>query len=50
MNKNVDKNIQSEIDNKRNLNVEKIIDFANNVDISDVKSVLDRQIEYNHIP
>lgn len=32
---------------RRILNVNDIFDFANNVDINDVKELLDRQIEYN---
>lgn len=32
---------------KKLLNVEKIYEFANSVDIADVKEILDRQIEYN---
>ncbi|MGN1345111.1 MAG: serine dehydratase subunit alpha family protein [Traorella sp.] len=32
---------------KKTLNVEKIVEFANNVNINDVKALLDRQIQFN---
>lgn len=48
VNKDIE-DIQEKVDDKTCLSVEKIIAFANIVEIADVKDVLDRQIAYNMV-